>query len=129
MYLDDEYSFAQSEGHFQYRQFIFRDHPAKKEFVISSSLLSGDKMYKYVDAKKRKKESAGPVDITGRIENITVHGVLAHASITKIYVNYSKEIRFSHSSENLVIKLPLVKIEEDWDIIVHYEPQLKGSVA
>ena len=75
-------------------------------------------MYSYVNSNKRKKETAGPVDTVGRIENITIHGFPSNIKISNILVNHTKAVKFLHTDLELVLKLPLVKIDEDWEIVI-----------
>ena len=106
-------------GHYQYREFTFVPGSTPSQFILSSALLHGNAQFQYVSRKKRK-AIAGPVDVMGRIEKMTVYGFPADKKVNSVSLNYSKPVSFSQIQNILVIKLPLVYIDESWDIIIDW---------
>jgi hypothetical protein len=119
IYLDDEISSSQLSGHYQFRDFTFSSEASPNQAILSSVLSHGNAQFQYV-SRKKKKAVAGPVDIMGKIEKITIYGFPFHKKVTNVSVNYSKPASFTQSPKSFVIKLPLVLIDESWDIVINW---------
>lgn len=91
--------------------------PIDSGFVLSSELLEGDRNYSHSSIKPKTKSVAGPNDIIGRFEKFIIYGLSEEAVISEVLVNHTKPLKYHRFKNSVIVKLPLVKVDEDWEVI------------